>query len=75
MRVEIIGLFLMEGPHPIVPSAKTTYSLANYICNCKFYFICKIKILFFMVGCNILSPPLFDDSDLSVLKVILKKYL
>ena len=28
-----------------------------------------------MVGYNILSPPLFDDSDLSVLKVILKKYL
>ena len=42
MYIKNIGFFFMEGPHPTVPSVKTTDSLASFIPNYKFQ--CKFNL-------------------------------
>ena len=44
MHIKSIGLFFMEGPHPIVPSVKMADALSTYISNYKFQFKFNLKI-------------------------------
>ena len=44
MHIKSIGLFFMEGPHPIVLSVKMADALSIYISNYKFQFKFSLKI-------------------------------